>query len=230
MLPAKGRGGIHSHINAVGELLSQRQIPVTVVHPASWSPVLALGVLNTARALRYTGSETGVRWDRLWHRVLLELAMRRELRSTARTVVYAQDPRSAYAAIRANRRRAATVVMAVHYNGSQADELVERGQLAPGGKTEQSIRAFEAGVIARLDGIVYVSDFMQQRIHRDVPEAKAVPSAVIPNFLPQLPEQRPASDSTLRDCISVGYLSVRKNHAYLLRVLAAARVAGNVYT
>jgi glycosyltransferase involved in cell wall biosynthesis len=118
--------------------------------------------------------------------------------------------------------------MVVHYNESQAEELVERQMISRGGRTDTAIRSFEAQLIPRLDGLVFVSEFMRLHLQAQLPEVRKIPSVVIPNFL----ESKPiiSVDERLADCISVGSLVERKNHAYLLRVLASARRAGHRYT
>ncbi|HEX2175494.1 MAG TPA: glycosyltransferase family 4 protein [Nocardioidaceae bacterium] len=229
MLPRRGTVGVQTHVAQATDMLERRGSPVRVVHPGSGIPVIGPVLLLPGRALRRAGLEAGVRMDRYWHRHLLEAALRREFARRPPGLVYAQDPRSAHAALAARGSRDTPVVMAVHYNESQAQELVDRGLIEPGGRTDRAIRDLEASVVARLDGVVYVSDFMRRRVEADVPAARNVPSAIVPNFLgPATLEGGP--ESPRRDCISVGNLFERKNHRFLLHVLAAARTAGRKYT
>jgi glycosyltransferase involved in cell wall biosynthesis len=220
--PPVGRGGVQTHVAAVRQLFADRQIDVDVVHPTSRARAISWPILAVTRAIRRSNADPAVTLDREAHRFSLQAAIPARLEGC--DVVYAQDPRSAHAALEAARARI-PVVMAVHYNGSQADELVERGQLRAGGRAERRIREFEAGVLSRLDGLVYVSNFMRRRVERDVPAAANVHSAVIPNFLPPLPRSPDqfGANGNLRDCVTVGYLNPRKNQRYLLRVLAAAQ-------
>lgn len=226
----KGAHGIQTHVRQVVTLLTARNQSVRVVHPGSWVPFLGEVLLAPGRALRRTRLGPAVRLDRYWRRLVLERALRREMRRHEPVVVYAQDPRSAHAALRARKPEHTPVVMAVHYNESQAQGLIASGKLARGGAAERAIRAFEADLIPRLQGLVFVSDHMRSHTYEVVPEAQGIPSAVIPNFLHPL-DRRPVTDeSPLRDCITVGALELRKNHSYLLHVLAEARRNGSRHT
>ncbi|HVH93756.1 MAG TPA: glycosyltransferase, partial [Nocardioidaceae bacterium] len=62
----------------------------------------------------------------------------------------------------------------------------------------------------------------------EIPAAAAVPRATVPNFL--FRNDLGLATEPRRDCISVGGLLERKNHEYLLRVIAAARRQGHRYT
>lgn len=219
-----GQGGIATHVSALVDVLASRGLSIEVVEPAS-GPLTHL-LLTLSRGLRRTGLEMAVRFDRRVRRSFLEIALRRRSRRHPPALVYAQDPLAAHAAMRATRPSGAPVVMVVHYNESQAEELVQRG-LINRGRTEQLIRRFEASVIRRLSGIVYVSDFMRRRIEQDVPAAAPIPSVVIPNFLPDV-DFEPVPTAP-QDLISVGSLVPRKNHAYLLRVLSIANRTGHRY-
>ena len=222
-----GKGGIATHVSAVARELTARGVTVKVIDPSAGAPFPPL--LRLSRGLRRTRLDATVRLDRRWRRFNLQRGLRRELARATPQVVYAQDPLAAYATLCARGSSRVPVAMVVHYNESQADEFVQHGLLTQGSSTERGIRRFEAMVLARLDGIVYVSEFMRRRIEHDVPVAAGVPSAVLPNFLPDVAGE-PRSITDQRDCISVGSLVERKNHAYALRVLASARADGRRYT
>jgi glycosyltransferase involved in cell wall biosynthesis len=115
--------------------------------------------------------------------------------------------------------------MVVHFNDSQAQELVERGAIRAGGSYDRRIRDFEADVLPRLDGLVYVSAYMREHLTGVMPAVARLPSVIVPNFLEE-DAATATSAAPLRDCISVGSLVERKNHGYLLEILAAGRSAG----
>ena len=223
--------GVQTHVLQVADLLAARGFRVRVIRPADGAVVLGSVLAILLRVPGRVGSEAGVRLDRYLHRKLAERALRGQVRRELPAAVYAQDPRSAQAALDARGSLDIPVTMVVHYNESQADELAQRGLVSRGGRTYRSVLEKERDVLPRLDGLVFVSDFMRSSLYDDVPRARAVPSAIIPNFLEDHEQDGlDGADVSKRDCISVGSLSDRKNHAYLLRVLAAARERGHRYT
>jgi glycosyltransferase involved in cell wall biosynthesis len=141
-------------------------------------------------------------------------------------VVYAQCPLSARAALEERVRPDQRVVLAAHFNKSIADEWVGLLGLRKG-RLYRRILARDREVIARLDGIVYVSEFARRIVETETPAATRVKSAVIPNFVSAAPDNSGAPAAG--DLVTIGTLEPRKNHAYLLRVLAAARTRGKVY-
>lgn len=165
-------------------------------------------------------------WYRTGHEGFLRNALRRHLATAEETIVYAQCPVSARAALRARRGPHQPVVMAVHFNPSQADEWVIWRKIKKGGRAYAAIRRMEADVIPRLDGIVYVCHQARDALTSWLPQANSVPSDVIWNFV----EPVTASTSELGDLVTVGSIEKRKNHDYLLDVLAEANQMGHVFT
>ena len=88
----------------------------------------------------------------------------------------------ARAALDARTDASQRVVMAVHYDGSQADEWVDKGTIANDGRIYRWIRKLEESTIPELDGIVFVSASARRSLMRCIPGADAVESAVVPNF------------------------------------------------
>jgi glycosyltransferase involved in cell wall biosynthesis len=120
------------------------------------------------------------------------------------------------------------VVLAIHYNRSQADEWILKGKLRADGTIARRIRALEASVASRVDGLVVFSEFMRRSLIDSAPAAAKVPSIVIGHFVER--EENASRQEIQRDLISIGPLEPRKNHAYLLRVLAEAKRLGRMYT
>ena len=142
-------------------------------------------------------------------------------------VIYAQGPVEARAALLARRGRHQRVIMAIHFQTSQADEWARKGVLPLNGTVYRSIRDFERNVIPEVDGIVFVSQGARHDLLSWLPEADAVQSAVIPNFL------RPESvgpQRQLGDLVTVGSLEIAKNHRFLLKVLHEAQTMGTFLT
>jgi glycosyltransferase involved in cell wall biosynthesis len=166
-------------------------------------------------------------WYRYWHARFLEGTLRKRLAATPDSVIYAQCPVSADVALRV--RTSQPVVMAAHFNRSQADEWAGKGDIAKGGRLYWSIQSFEQRVLRQLDGIVYVSEFLRAEVERKISGLATIPAAVIPNPVPIEQTQERQGQPT-RDLITVGTLEPRKNHHYLLEIIAEAAGRGHVYT
>ena len=92
----------------------------------------------------------------------------------------------------------------------------------------RGIRQVERKVIPRVDRLVYVSSWGRAALVSWFPEAAAVPSAVIGNFVAPLhvePYREP-----LGDLVTTGNLDLVKNHRFLLGVLAEVKRAGQSLT
>src|SRR3954468_13730637 len=226
----KGAVGAQTHIWHASRLLRGHGWRVEVVSLDSWTPVLGPLLLAPSLFIRRFRIKRAVRIDRALVQRSVEMSLRRRLVRERPGLVYAQNPRSAEAALRARRATgiAVPVVMVVHYNESEAEELVQRGVIARGGRADRAMRRFEADLLPRLDGLVFVSEFMAKHVLAEIPAAAAVPRAIVPNFL--FRNDLGLATEPRRDCISVGGLLERKNHEYLLRVIAAARRQGHRYT
>jgi FkbM family methyltransferase len=157
--------------------------------------------------------------------LFLRQALRRCLAGTPDAVVYAQCPGSAAAALKV--RTTQPVVLVAHFNISEGDEFAQSGLIKSGGRLHRAIRAFEADVLPRLDGIIYVSEHTRAVVEERLPATKALPSRTIHNSVPMI-DRGPVARTG--DLITVGALERRKNHSYLLEVLAAARRRGHRYT
>jgi hypothetical protein len=129
----------------------------------------------------------GVVWYRHWHEVFLRNALRRHLAGIGDCVIYAQGPPDARAALRARRGPHQRVVMAVHFRISQSDEWADKNEIPRGGRVFRAIRQVEREVIPQVDGLVYVSGWARDALADWLPEAAAVPHAVIGNFVAPLP-------------------------------------------
>ena len=225
-----GDTGVQTYVHAGEEHLRTRARTHRFVNPFTGRSALRTVVFGTRFALRPVSRRLSVRWYRHWHARYLERALAAVLRDAGPdTVLFAQCPVSADVALRV--RTTQPVVMAVHFNLSQADEWVGKGDLAAGDRAFVAIRAFEERVLARLDGVVYISAFARAAAVERIPALEAVPGAVVHGSVALRPDA--GTDLALppqADLVTVGSLEPRKNHAYLLQVLHEAARRGHRYS
>jgi len=228
ILRDEGMTGVHTHVRELAAYLAGRGEDLDLVTPFSWGGALALPVFGARLALERLHAPAGVAWYRYWHEVFLRRALRRRLAGLGALTVYAQGPEAARAALWARSGPHQRVVMAVHYTASQADGWAEKGLVKRDSAVYRSIRKMERGVLPSADGIVYVSRWAQASVLSWLPEAGAVPSAVIPNFL--VARAAAPTAGSRGDLVTVGSLDAAKRHHNLLRVLAQAKRLGRRYT
>ena len=221
----EGDTGVQTHFRMFSAYLHDANREFALITPYDaplWQvyPVFGLRML-----FNFINPAFGVWWYRYWHAYFLKKALKHRLRKGDACVVYAQCPLSARAALDARVSNAQRVVMVVHFNISQADEWVGKGLIPQDGRLYRRICAFEAEVLPRLDGLVFVSQFMQRELASRIPAVSRVPAAVVPNFLPD-PGEAGADAPPVADLINIGTLEARKNQAYLLEILAALRDMG----
>jgi glycosyltransferase involved in cell wall biosynthesis len=227
ILRLNGRTGVHTHLRELQAFLNKASSSATTVTPLSLAPLLSAPVYAVRLPLERLSGSASVAWYRYFHEQFLRRALRKHLRSLDEAVVYAQGPVEAHAALLARKSRQQRVIMAIHFQTSQADEWARKGDIPVGGAVYRSIREFEKDVVPQVDGIVFVSHSARRDLLSWLPEADAVPGAVIPNFL------APASGRPQRelgDLVTVGSLEITKNHRFLLHVLDEARRLGTVLT
>ena len=118
--------------------------------------------------------------------------------------------------------------MAVHFDGSQADEWVDKGLINDGGRVYRRIRALERLTIPSVDGVVFMSASATESLRRYGLGLDASACQLLPNFATAA-TSRPDPDRGA-DLVTLGGLELYKNHQYLLHVLAAAKQRGHRYT
>lgn len=229
ILREEGITGVHTHVRQLRHYLEECGIVSRLVTPFSWGRLLTYPVFGfRPLVLERCSGPAGVMWYRYWHEVFLRNALRRCLAGLGNCVVYAQGPVEARAALRARRGPHQRVVIVVHFQTSQADEWTHKNQIQRDGFVFRAIRQFEREVIPCVDGLMYVSQSARKGLLSWLPEAAAVPSAVIGNFVAALAPE-PGLES-LGDLVTVGNLTLAKNHRFLLEVLAEAKRAGRALT
>jgi glycosyltransferase involved in cell wall biosynthesis len=120
------------------------------------------------------------------------------------------------------------VILAVHFRTSLADEWADKREIKRGGTVFRAIRRLEQEAIPRADGLVYVSQWGRDALVGWLPDAAAVKSAVIANFIAPLRVEVPGQPRG--DLVTIGNLDLVKNHRFLLEVLAETRRAGQSLT
>jgi glycosyltransferase involved in cell wall biosynthesis len=229
ILRGDGITGVDTHIRQVHRFFEDCGQASALVTPFSWGRLLTLPVFGLRPlVLERISGPASVAWYLYWHEVFLRNALRKHLAEAGDCVIYAQDPFTARAALRARRGPHQRLVMAVHFRNSMADEWADKKQIASGGSVFRAIRQVERTVIPQVDGIVFVSKWGRDALLSWLPEAAAVPYAVIGNFVtpwPAKPDREP-----IADLVSVGNLDLVKNHRFLLEVLAEANRAGRSFS
>lgn len=230
ILRVEGITGVHTHFRQLGGYLAAHGVPARVLTPFSWAQPLTAPVFGARFLWERCSGSANVWWYRHWHEAFLHQALKRQLGAAGDCVVYAQCPLSARAALRARRSPRQRVVMAVHFRTSQADEWADkdRGAIPRDGRVFHSIRALERAVLPQVDGLVFVSAWGRDALLDWCPEAAAVPSVVISNFV--APVSVSEHPEPVADLVSVGNLETVKNHRYLIEVLYQAKRLGRVLT
>jgi glycosyltransferase involved in cell wall biosynthesis len=236
ILREEGTTGVQTHVRQLRRYLRDCGTEAELVTPFSWGGPVTKGVFGLRLALQRVSRPVSVLWYRHWHEVFLRQALRRRLATAGDCVVYAQCPLSARAALRARCGPHQRVVVAVHFRISQADEWADKGEISHDGLVFRGIRRLEQQVIPRADGLVYVSRWARNALLGWLPQAAAVPDAVIDNFVTPQPDPQPDAHPTgpgrepVGDLVTTGGLEPVKNHRFLLEVLARARQAGHSLT
>ena len=229
ILRGDGITGVDTHIRQLRRYLDECGTGSTLVTPFSWGGPLVYPVFGLRKLLLERCSRpASVAWYLHWHEVFLRKALRRHLAGMGDCVVYAQDAPAARAAMRVRRGPHQRVVMAVHLRISNADEWADKEQIKRGGTVFRAIRRLEREVIPRVDGLVFVSRWGRDALLGWLPEAAAVPFAIIGNFVAALDIE--PSPEPLGDLVTIGNLDLVKNHRFLLKVLAEAKRTGRSLT
>lgn len=228
ILHAEGETGVQSHFKAFADYLTARNWPVRILTPFSSPKAAVFPVFAVRKLIDPLSGSASVWWYRYWHYYFLKLALARVLQTRRNVVVYAQCPLSAKAALESRAHPSQRVVMAVHFNVSQADEWRDKGKLRNGDHVFEGIKALETDVLPRVDGIVFVSAFMKALLQKEIPAIERVRSKVVPNFVAS--PKTEAVRVIKGDLVTVGTLEARKNQAYLLQVIAHAKRLGRIFS
>lgn len=226
----EGETGVQTHCRMFLRAARQVGLNARMLTPFDRGRTVVYPSFGVGRLIKPFHKGLWVWWYRRGHYAVLRQVLLREVQRRERSVVYAQDPLSAKAALDARSRGyAVEVALMVHFNVSQADEWADHGYIARGGPLYRQITALEREVLPRVDRLIFPSRFMMRRVTERIGEVAAVPRWCIPNFVPAGSAAPATPTRTVGDLISVGTLDARKNHAFLLRVLAACHRRGQRY-
>jgi glycosyltransferase involved in cell wall biosynthesis len=228
MLREEGRTGVHTHVRQLRQYLAAQGVRDELVTPFSWARPLAVPVFGARLVVDRLSKPASVVWYRYWHELFLRRGLRRVLATAGPCVVYTQGPPESRAALAARQGPHQRVVQAVHFRISQADEWADKGMIAQDGTVFRRIRRLERTVLPRVDGLMYVSNWARTALVGWLPEAAAVPSTVIDNFVS--PVSAGPGGEPLADLVTMGHLEPVKNHRYMLEVLAEAARTGRRYS
>jgi glycosyltransferase involved in cell wall biosynthesis len=226
-----GETGVQTHFNTFKDYLEDNGVGVGIITPFSYYKWLVFPVFGLRKIIDRFSGQLSVWWYRQWHYVFLKQALIKELTKAAtkktQTVIYAQCPLSAKAAIEARQSEAQKVIMVVHFNGSQADEWAGKNKIKKDDWVYRQIKQLENQIIPLVKGIVYVSGFAKKVVNQNINETTKVKSIILPNFIQKPGKIEPSN--TKGDLINIGTLEHRKNQSYLLQVLAEAKKQNKIY-
>jgi len=224
-----GETGVQTHFNAIISAAVKGGIETHLISPYNRRVIIgrkAAGLVS--KLLRKLNEEWLILWIRWAHYLLLRYLLKQRLKHEKDEIVlYAQDPLSAKAAL-AERKAGQRVVTVVHFNISEANEVLTKGQTTEGGPLYRHLQDNEAQNLPKADKILFVSAFMQTVVNDRLPSIKSVPQAVIANFL-QDNGQADTHPELQGDLITIGTLEPRKNHAFIIKVLSKAHARGHYY-
>ena len=219
--------GVQTQFSTFSNYLERVGYPVRIVSSFSYSPLIVNPVLAVRKIIKPVSKSAWLRWHRSWHFRYVKAALRRAIQESPNSIVYAQDPLSAEAGLQV-RDNGQPVVLAVHSPNLEADEWVDHGVIATSSRLYAAMKARERDLLRRVDKLVFASDLQRTDLISIYPDVESVPSIVMPQFV-EVPTTKGVG-TPQRDAISVGTLEPRKNHRFLVNVIAAARTAGHRYT
>jgi glycosyltransferase involved in cell wall biosynthesis len=219
--------GVQTQFSTFRDYLAGIDHPVRIVSSFSYSRAVVNPVLAMRKLIRPISKPAWLWWHRSWHFRYVKAALRRALKTSPNAIIYAQDPLSAEAALEV-RNGNNQVILAVHSPHTEADEWVDHGVIASSSRMYASMKRRERDLLKTVDKLIFASELQRSDLVSVYPDIAAVPSIVMPQFV-AVPETRGTTPPT-RDAVSVGTLESRKNHRFLINVIAAARTAGHHYT
>jgi len=227
LMRLQGTTGVQSHMGEFVRYLTEVRQEHEIATPfhALTGPILLL-LIALRKVLEHVCKPAAVAVYRGGHAWLLACRLRWLLLRHRDCVIYAQCPVSADVALRCLRHPTQRVALVVHFNISQAEEWIGKGMIERGGRLDRRIRLLEASVVKRVQGLLFVSRFMQSEMSKVWPQLDAANVAIIPNFVSAISGLSPLPGMAGRDLVCIGTLEPRKNQAFLLDVLAEARSRG----
>jgi glycosyltransferase involved in cell wall biosynthesis len=232
MLPGNGPTGVETHFNQLKQVLQGQGLETGLISPwvaRTWSRRLPNPLL---RRLRPFMPEHVLAWSRLLDRRDLAGKLERLVHQHpgGPLVALAQDPNSALAALQVARRHPVKVILTVHFNLSEAQEMMDKGLIRPEGPMWRRTMAAEAAALRGADRVVFVSDFMRRVLTERYPWLDSAKTVVIHNSCEDPGPPTFDEEDFEGDLLAIGTLEARKNQAFLLQVLAECHRLGHRYT
>lgn len=224
----EGETGIQTHIQAFMRHLRAHSVSFRLVTPYDAPAAIVYPTFAIRRAIAAFNGAASVWWYRRWHAAFVQGALTKHLADGQPRVIYAQCPLSARAALRARVNRSQRVVMAVHFNVSEAIEWVEKGLIAEDSRLFRAVEEDEAHTLRELDALVYVSEFARRAVEARGLGIERIPYKIIPNFVAGV-EAR-ATEKPTADLINIGTFEPRKNQGFIVDIVAAAKAQGDRLT
>ena len=226
----EGESGLQTHIQQFVRYLCNERLSFALVTPFDVSKVIVYPTFAMRKLLGPLNGSLNVWWYTHWHSKFLQYALERHLSDAKPRIVYAHNPSSALAALRARVNSTQRVVMAVHFNISEAVEWADKGLIPRDGLMYRAVEAREVEALQRVDAIVYFSNFMHRTVQDRKLGIEGIPYKLIPNFIEDPGIEERVAEQLTSDLINVGTFEPRKNQAFILDVLAAARERGHFIT
>ena len=225
-----GETGVQTYMNSLVAALLEAGYDAEVVTPYDVSPLIYIPVFAVRRFITPFSRKTGVWWHRNFHQALLRQALSRKLVNGRPTIIYAQCPVSAKAALDVRDPSCHTLALAVHFNRSQASEWRDQGLISENDWVWRSVVRLEEEVLPMADRLLYTSKFMQLHMEKRFPELQKVPAIAGINFMGLPTKKHFDKSNKKRDLVSIGSLEHRKNQVFLLQVLRLAKEMGHSYS
>ncbi len=226
----EGDTGVHTHGRMLAEGLRDAGVSCDVISAfggsAKWLAVFAVRPLFLQRI----NKTWATLWHRKYHAAALRENLRRRLSECGADAIVAQCPVSASVAMDVRRDLALDipVAMVCHFNGSEASEYRDKGELA-GDDQFNAMLAFEKRVLESVDRVIYVSDWARRNVENDR-KLNTRSSTVIWNGVAKA-QATTVSRSELGAgdgdvvLINVGSIEPRKNQINLIDLFAAIYAA-----
>ena len=229
MRPA-GDSGLQTHFQQFARYLDDQEVSFGLVTPFDAPKALVYPTFAVRKVLGPLNGSLSVWWYVRWHTAYLQYALWKHLSDGKPRIVYAQNPPSAGAALRVRANSSQRVVMAAHFNTSEAIEWADKGLISTQGLLYRAIQAREFETLRGIDGIVYFSEFMRRTLQKETCGVDAIPYRLIPNFIADPDIGEPVAEQALTDLVNVGTFEPRKNQSFILDILAAAKDRGHSLT
>jgi glycosyltransferase involved in cell wall biosynthesis len=235
-----GETGVHRHIETLMKHAPDWEVEPVFVSP--WTPPrLARRVIRVlGRVVELFTQELAHVWVQGGFSYIVHLRASRVLRRHGGDggVLYAQDPATAVALLRLRKHYPAVrIVLCVHYNGSESAEMIERGIAKPGGLITRRLARAEKRAFEGCDAVVCSSDYTRADVLARLRDPSLTSRVyVVPHVIElnagESDERSGATNlqpdtSMLRPrLITIGTLEPRKNHQFLIELLACLRDRG----